>query len=408
MKIAFIVPEFPSISQTFILNQITGLIDRGHVVDIFAKKYNDQKIYHEEIRKYNLLNHTSYFQHLPLNKVIRVKKGFKFIFENIKSKNFKFLKSINFIYNGKNALSLNLLFESIPFIDKGPYDIIHCHFGPCGIIGADLKLAGIINGKLITSFHAYDLNCNILKKYKKHYRKLFQIGDLFQPVSNHWKRKLIKLGCNENKISIHRMGIDIQKFSFKKFCDISKIRFLSVARLVEKKGIEYGIKAFAETKKTYPNIEYFIVGDGPLKSNLLNLINRLKVHKSVQILDWLTQSEILELMDKCTILLAPSVTDEKGEKEGIPVVMMEAMAKGLPVISTYHSGIPELVKNEQTGFLVNERDIKGLVKKMGCFIVNPNIIKDIALKGRKFIEENHDISVLNNKLLITYQNLINK
>ena len=408
MKIAFIVTEFPSLSQTFVLNQITGLIDLGQEVDIFALKAGDEGKIHDDVMSYKLLEHTDYFKNIPVNKFSRTIKAFTFIFTHIFRNPLPILRSFNFFKYGKLSISLSLLFYIIPFLDRKPYDIVHCHFGPSGLFGILLKSVGVIKGKLITSFHAYDLTSYIYQKNKNIYKNLFEIGDLFQPVSDYWKKELIKLGCKKNKISIHRMGIDVSKFSFStmRYNDLSKIRFLSVNRLVEKKGIEYGIKAFARILEKYPNAEYCIVGDGPLKDDLLNLIETSNVKNSISVLGWMQQHDILDLMDRCTILLAPSITDSNGEKEGIPVVLMEAMAKGLAVISTFHSGIPELVIDNKTGLLVAEKDVDGLVNKMEYLISNPDKIKKMAIEARKVVEKHYKIQKLNKILLRTYQEMV--
>jgi colanic acid/amylovoran biosynthesis glycosyltransferase len=408
MKIAFIVSEFPSVSQTFVLNQITGLIDRGNEVEIFAKKPGDNGKVHEDVKNYGLLDHTFYLKKTPSNRLSRIVKGIKIIFMGFLIKPSVIFRSLNFFKFGRRAINFDLFFLIFPFLKRGPYDIIHCHFGPNGLIGSRLKSIGIFKGKLITSFHAYDLTSYIGKKDKEIYKRLFEVGDLFQPVSVYWKKELMNLGCKEKKICVHRMGVDIEKFSFltSRYSNFQEIRLISVARLVEKKGIEYGIIAFSKILAKYPNIEYFIIGDGPLKNHLLDLIVKLNIKNNIRIFGWMNQCEITEMMDKCTILLAPSITDKNGEKEGIPVVLMEAMAKGLPVISTYHSGIPELVINEKTGFLVDEKDISELANKIEYLISNPQIIKEFGIEGRKVIEENYNIQKLNDTLIKTYRELV--
>lgn len=163
------------------------------------------------------------------------------------------------------------------------------------------------------------------------------------------------------------MGIDTKKFLFspRKLRFDGKIHLLTVARLVEKKGIQYSIQAVAKVVKKYPQIEYKIAGDGPLKSDMESLIDGLKVNGNVKLLGGKQQGEIIELMKDADIFLAPSVTSNDGDQEGIPVAIMEALAQGLPVISTYHSGIPELVQDGISGFLVPERDTKSNIKKYG-------------------------------------------
>ena len=408
MRIAFIVTEFPSLSQTFVLNQITGLIDLKQDVDIFAFRAGDEGKMHEDVVNYQLLRRTAYLKQMPSNILVRFAKAIFLILTHIFKGPRIILRSCNFLKYGKLALSFRLLFYVIPFLDKRPYDIIHCHFGPSGLVGDILKSVGAIKGKLITSFHAYDLTSYLDQQTKNIYQNLFETGDMFQPVSDYWKRELIKLGCKEDKIKVHRMGIDLAAFSFStsRYQHLKKIRILSVNRLVEKKGVEYSVRAFAKISSQYPDVEYVIVGDGPLKKKLLRLIETLSVKDKIRILGWMKHNDIQDLMEQCTILCAPSITDQNGEKEGIPVVLMEAMAKGLAVISTLHSGIPELVINNKTGLLVAEKDVDGLAHKMAYLISNPDQTKKMAVEARKVVEKNYNIQTLNQNLLKTYQKMV--
>lgn len=409
MKTAFIVTEFPSLSQTFVLNQITGIIDLGHEVDIFANRAGNESKIHEDVRKYNLLDRTCYHrkirESMPGNRLLRFMKGVNYVANYMPKGPLVVLRSLNIFKYGRKAASFNLFFQTIPFVDKGPYDIIHCHFGPSGNLAVFLKEVGAIRGKVITTFHGYDLSSYIGKNGNRVYEKLFKKGDLFLPISKRWKKKLINLGCPKEKILVHRMGIDVGRLGFlqRKIRKNGKINILSVARLVEKKGVHYGIEAVSKVVKRYPFVQYEIAGDGPLKRDLVGLIDKLDINENVKLLGWKQQNEISELMGHADILLAPSVTGKGGDQEGIPVVLMEAMARGLPVISTYHSGIPELVQDGVSGFLLRERDVDGLTEKLEHLITHPEMRDQVAAEGRKYVEENYNIDKLNDRLVEIYK-----
>ena len=148
MKIAFIVNEFPSLSQTFVLNQITGLIDRGHDVDIFAKvARNDGKI-HEDVNKYNLLEHTIYQKSIPKNIILRILKSLGYIVKFMPKNHLRILRSLNILKYGRTAASFNLLYQILSFLTKGPYDITHCQVGMLGPEAIRLKQMGVVTGKL--------------------------------------------------------------------------------------------------------------------------------------------------------------------------------------------------------------------------------------------------------------------
>ena len=120
----------------------------------------------------------------------------------------------------------------------------------------------------------------------------------------------------------------------------------------------------------------------------------------------MTHEKIFDYMSKSHIFLAPSITSESGDQEGIPVVLMEAMAHRLPVISTYHSGIPELVINGKTGFLVKEGNVREIVEKIKFIISNPNFAKNIGVEARKFVERNYSIDKLNDDLVKMFEKII--
>ncbi|MCB0214455.1 MAG: glycosyltransferase, partial [Anaerolineae bacterium] len=369
MKIAFFVTEFPALSQTFVLNQITGLIDRGHEVAIYARDPDHQPAVHADVERYDLLRRTTYHrpfhQTVPRNKATGLLKTANLLLTH-RDQQRPLLKSLNLFEFGPEAASLSLFYRTLAFLESGlpQYDIVHCHFGPNGNLGALLKQLGAIRGKLVTTFHGYDLTSLIKQAGPEQYNSLFKLGDLFLPISRRWQETLIQLGCPPEKIVVHRMGVDLNKFLFTpRQPDRGQVRLLTVARLVEKKGVADGIRAVARVAAKHPQLTYHIAGDGPLRGELQDLIDELEAGHRIKLLGWQPQEKIIELMQQAHILVAPSVTSADGDQEGIPIVLMEAMAQGLPVLSTHHSGIPELVQDGQSGFLAAEHDIDGLAEK---------------------------------------------
>lgn len=409
MKIAFIVNEFPSLSETFILNQITGLIDRGHEVTIYADKPQDGQKKHPDVENYNLLKHTCYIGR-PNNYLWRIINIFRLPLANFIQNPSIFFKSLNITKYGNEAKSLKLLYACAYLLGRDTkYDIIHAHFGPNGQKSVILRDIGVIKGKIVTTFHGYDVSKYIQNNTQESYRLLFTLGDIFCPISNYMKEKLLKLGCNQEKITVHRVGIDCSKFLFTPRYQPADgiIKILTIARLIPKKGVEYGIRAIANLLASGINIEYNIVGDGYLLPELQQLIHDLSLNNNIHLLGWKQQQEVIKLIGDSHILLAPSMTDEKGDQEGIPTVIMEAMAMGLPVVSTYHSGIPELVENGVSGFLVSERNIDQLTEKLNYLIEHSDLWAEMGEAGRQFVECNYNINKLNDKLIEIYERVIN-
>ncbi len=405
MKIAFIVNGFPTLSETFILNQITGLLDMAHDIEIFAGCNPNEKRIHPDVQKYHLTAQAHYFN-VPRNKIKRIIKAMYLMIVNFHKSPIKILKSLNVFKYGKDALSLRLLYILIRFLGR-KFDIIHCHFGPNGIIGVLLKEIGI-KGKIITAFHGYDVNSYPKMADKNIYNNLFNKGNLFTVNTNFTKQRVLELGCDEKKIAILPVGFKVEKFRFleRRVKHGKIIKILTVGRLVEKKGHEYAIKAVANIAKKYRNIQYIIAGDGPLRKNLEDLASELKIRNHIRFLGAVEQDEVLKLYQQAHIFILPSVTASNGDQEGQALVLQEAQAVGLPVVSTFHNGIPEGVLDGKSGFLVPERNIDALEKKLQYLIEHPEIWPEMGRYGRKFVEEKYDIKKLNQRLVELYQKLI--
>lgn len=155
------------------------------------------------------------------------------------------------------------------------------------------------------------------------------------------------------------------------------------------------------------NIEYNVIGDGPLRESLQQLIQDLNVGHIVKLLGWKQHQEIVEILDNSHIFLAPSVTAKGGDQEGTPNVLKEAMAMGLPVISTPHGGIPELIEDGISGFLVPERDADAIAEKLSYLIEHPEVWPQMGQVGRAQVEEKYDMNKLNDELVEIYQQLLN-
>lgn len=362
LNILFVVNCFPKLSETFILNQVTGVLDAGHNVYIYAKE-KEQARSHESYYKYNLQQRVQY--HIATS---RSKKA---------------------------------------FFSKNRFDIVLCHFGDRGYMGHKLIEQYKIHAPLITFFHGVDMSTSV-DVDPGVYDELFTYLDLALPISEYWQKRLVGLGYDQEKICVHYLGIDCEKFNYQQRVHSSGqlIRFITISRLVEKKGIEYALRAFAEITKENENIEYVLIGDGPLRKSLEKLIKKLGIANKVRLLGSRTQEEIRELSKDAHIFLAPSITAANGDTEGIPVSIMEAMAMGLPVISTHHSGIPELVQDGVTGFLVNEKNVLMLSERMRNMINHPELWSVMGKAGRDRVFAEFNAQKQNDRLVEIFNECI--
>ena len=403
-RVAFFLYEFPALSETFVLNQITGLIDLGHDVTILAERRGADAFEHPDFARYRLRERTKYLA-MPVSRPARL-AGVPFALAGSEHRG-ALLRSFSIARYGAESRSLRLFYWAAMLANDGDYDIIHCHFGPRGRMAAFLREIGALRGKLVTVFHGVDASA-YLRHNPQIYRHLFASGDLFLPVSDYFRGRLIAYGCDPAHIHVHRMGVDLRRFPFRPppIRQIDEpLRILTVARLVEKKGIEFGLRALAEIKSQNAKFRYTIVGEGLERPELESLATGLGLGDVVSFLGWRDHAHISALMKDSHVLLYPSVTDSNGDQEGVPVSLMEAMATGLPVVTTRHSGIPELIEDGVTGLLAGERDSHGLADALVRILSSPELGERLARAARALVVSDLDIEILNRRLVIHFEAL---
>jgi len=294
-------------------------------------------------------------------------------------------------------------------ISNNNVKLIHAQFGPSGI--EILPIAKDLNVPLVVSFHGYD--GSILLKYedyKKNLKRTFEYSYVIVPshfMLNELNEKVGKIF----KYSIINYGIPLDDFRYVQRVSVKnkvdrdeEITFLQVSNFVEKKGHFYTISAFRELLKFYPNVQLVLAGDGYLKGEIQELVNKMGLNNNVIFPGVVNHNQVSDFMNKADIFLHHSITSSEGDKEGIPNVIMEAMATGLPCISTNHAGIPELIKDGINGLLIEEKDINSYIEKMKELLEKDN---DFSIQARKTIENDFNLDIQVEKLKTIYSELIN-
>lgn len=400
MKISLVVGSFPALSETFILNQMTGLLQAGHEIKIFAGARSADLVVHEDVIAHALMSHVRFYNNKPENRFFRLMvflwkiPGVLFRAPQV------FLKSLDVVHYGKDAWSLGVFFRAASFLEAVDDDVVLCHFGQNGLVALQMKEIGALKGKIATVFHAADITAFVWKEGHSVYKKLFDRGDLFLPISRFAKGKLIELGCPEPKISVHRMGVALQHFpvTVRKRFGTKPFRVLSVARLVEKKGIRFAIEALRYLMDAGVECEYTIIGDGPLRRELEDHVVRLGIKSSVRFFGWQDSGAIRRALKDADVFLAPSVVGDNKDEEGIPVVLMEAMASGVPVVTTPTGAIRELVVHGKTGFLAPQQNARSLAELLLDLWHHPKKIDATVASARLLVEQEYDVEALNRSL----------
>ncbi|MGI9533466.1 MAG: glycosyltransferase [Thermodesulfobacteriota bacterium] len=400
MKVLFILNEFPKLSETFILNQITGLIDSGIEVNILAAHNPNEIVQNKDITKYKLLDNNLFFYDLYKDSLLKRFNHCLYNLFQVESKYYiKLLEPIKL----KSLRDFLFLIKYLQI--KNNFDIVHSHYGSNGIMGSRIMDWLNINTKHFVSFYGYDLGSFLKNIGINNYRELSNY-DLLLPICSFFQSKLVNIGFDNNKIKIHKIGINIDNFQFRIKKTEKEIILLTVARFVEKKGIQYGLEALSRLikNKGITNIKYNIIGSGILFNKYKIMIKKLNIQNHVHFLGEMPNDEIYKYLNESDIFLLPSVTSDDGDIEGTPIVIMEAMASGVPVVSSYHSGIPELIDNKVSGMLTNEKNVDELTDALFKLITDNNLKETISINARKKIETEHDIKKLNNELIDIYHN----
>jgi colanic acid/amylovoran biosynthesis glycosyltransferase len=402
MKIAFIVDSFPKLSETFVLNQVTGLIDHGHDVQIFPTWRTSEPKVHPDVTNYGLLARTHAVPPTPRGRPMRLLSAFMILAGGFVAHPIRTTRLLRLVFAAPREYSLRAIYFLARF--RGEFDVIHCHFGYNGIMALRLRKLGV-KGFIGTVFHGHDMSQYLASRGPNAYKELFAGGDLFLPISDRWRAKLVELGCPADRTVVHRMGVDLEKFTFlpRSLAPGEKVRLLNVARLAPTKGHEFLLQAVARLRAAGRDISLVIAGDGPLAASLKEMAGKLGLGDVVQFLGPVSQDQVQTLMMKSHLLVQPSVTAPDGDQEGIPVVLMEAMATGMPVVATKHSGIPELVDDGKTGLLVPERDPNALADKLAYLIDNPGLWLLMGQAGRLKVAQFYNIRILNPQLIELYE-----
>ena len=410
LRIAYLVDQFPVLSETPYLNQITGMVRRGHEVDVYADYPPRDGQWHPDVDALGLRARTRYAAPAPRGHLARLRAVHSLFADRLPDERRLLHRALNPAVSGLHALSARLPWQAVPFLPARSYDVIHGCFGPDGIRLDRLRRVGVVSGRLVTSFRGADITRYVQSRGPRVYRGLFARGDLFMPVSDDFAQRLAALGADPAKIVVHRTGIDVSLFAWRPRAPRpgAPMRLATVARLVEKKGIEYVIRAVGTLAREGADVEYVVIGDGALRPQLEALAAAEGVATRVRFAGWRQQREVRDLLDASDVLVAASVTAKSGDQEGIPNAVKEGMALGLPVVSTRHSGIPELVDDGVHGLLVPERDSAALAVAFRTLLANPASWATMGRAAREKVEREYDIEKLNDRLEAHYCRLVGR
>lgn len=264
---------------------------------------------------------------------------------------------------------------------RGGAAVVHFYFGQNGLYW----LPWLTQRQLpaVVSFHGADGGVGMTSPIARRYlAKLFDQVELVLVRSDELATAVQALGCPPAIIRIQRTGIPLQDFRFvdriSSFGSTPFPYLVQVCRLIEKKGIDDTLRAFASLRTLYPQARLAIAGSGPLEDKLRTMAEELDIADHVEWHGFLGHEPLKELLSKAHVFVHPSKLTSEGDREGVPNTMLEAMATGLPVVATKHGGIPEALNDGIEGRLVAEHDHEALTQAIVSIIEDPTLYAEIS------------------------------
>jgi glycosyltransferase involved in cell wall biosynthesis len=270
-------------------------------------------------------------------------------------------------------------------------EVVLAEYGPTGV--AVMDACRHLGLPLFVHFHGFDVSRRrVLERYAARYAEMFRQASGIIAVSHLMRRRLIELGAPSRLVHYNPCGVDCDSFSGAD-PSASTPLVLAVGRFVEKKAPHLTLKAFARVLGEYPEARLRMIGDGPLFSRCRKLSARLSIAHAVTFTGSLSHAEVAEEMRRARLFAQHSVEAASGDCEGTPVSILEACATGLPVVSTRHGGIPDVVEDGETGLLSEERDVEGMARNMLRLLRDPVLAAALGTAARRRVETHFSVTI---------------
>ncbi|MEO0981722.1 MAG: glycosyltransferase [Pseudomonadota bacterium] len=406
LRIGVVAHAFPLLSETFVTNQTLGLLALGHDVEILAL--------HAGAPTKSALTAAGVNPSFAVRIATPTRSGAAWE---------KLLRTGAGLIGdpGLAARALPMGWRARPrmagaFLQaqmlkrRAPYDVVHAQFGDLGLAALrQIELGALSTRKLVVHFRGYDLGQFVRKHGEDVYEAVFARADHMLTNCEHFRRKIISLGGPAERVSVIGSGVDTDLFPFVERMqngEAGEIRIAAVGRLIEKKGFEYALRAVAGLSQAGRNVRFELAGDGPLRAELAALAAELGVAADTVFHGQATQPQVAELLARADLFIAPSVTASNGDEDAAINTLKEAMLSGLPVVSTRHGGIPELVEHGVSGYLAPERDAAALKACLERLLAERDRWLEMGRAGRARVLDAYDRRRVNERIEALYRRLL--
>ena len=407
-KILVIVTVFPSVTETFILNQITDLIDRGYEVTVFTYVEPKNTVVHQLYLDYQLEKQTvAHFKNHSC-KIEVIRKGFIFFRKYRKRIDLSKLSKLLNPLKLKSSIPILKKYYDLPILlFKEKFDIVHCHFGFNGKKVADAYALGICSyPKAILSFHGSDLTPSKVEYYKRLYQGVFTFFQSFT-VNSIYLHDILKQ-VNPSVQNVHLIPEGFKKVYLEQFTteqkDKSAFHIVFCGRLINWKGPDRAIQMVKKMVDLgHSNLRLHIIGDGEMMSELKMLTHEFDITDYVTFHGSLTQDNVFKAMSNSSVFLLPGIAENKTQRsEAQGLVLQEAQYFKLPVIASNVGGIKYGMIPNETGFLIESENEEEFVEKLILLYKNRILRTEMGQNGHEFVLKEFESNIIGNRLISLY------
>lgn len=398
-KVAFVVTDFPALSETFIINQMNGVVSLGYQVSILCTGKSNQNVGQRSLSKYRLIDKLLPINNLPTNKLIRLFYAIYLFIKNLEYASI-LLTAFNWRKYGRQSVDLQQFYRLINglVLIRNQYDVVHIHFGQNAVYLLPILSLIEKRTKLLVSFHGFDVHDFNQSFYAQLIRK-----DYITTSNTEYTAQLLrKMGFSGIRILPESLDSDLFSVTDKTIGD--NINILFVGRLIQWKAPNLVIEVMRILIHEYElSCTCDIVGDGSFKKHCLDLIKQYRLKNYVTIHGAQPQVFIKDLMLDAQIFLYPGIIGTDGRCENQGLVIQEAQAMKLVPFVSKVGGMHEGIDDMKTGFLFKEKDVRSFADKIYEMINNPEALRTIGEKAREQVIQKYDNIILAKKLSSWYE-----
>ncbi len=372
MKIAYIVDNYGQISETFIRDLANGFAEKTHSVKIFCNQHKNQDLFGDSYKFDDI-------QELQYSSISKGMKRFYLLNRVWMSQRYR----EKHLFNWQNKKATSRL---LPALKEYQPDVAFIDFGTIATLAQSALEQ--LNIPFVVHFHAMDITKALNSdSYRNTLPQLFTNSSALIVPSEHIRRLLVLEGAKIEKTHVVRLGINLEGLNPQSWQERreSEPSIAFLGRFTPKKHPLALIEAFNIVKQTISSAKLTMIGDGEEMPKVKQRIEKLKLQDSVKLCGALPHQQALSIINQHWLLAQHSVIALNGDQEGFPVALAEGAALELPIVSTYHSGIPEQVIDGKTGFLVREFDYETMAEKMIELLKNPDLAEKMGKAGRENI-----------------------